>query len=153
MKAAGMIVSTMARCYSRPTSSSGEIIGCHRILLAMDLNEARALAMSLPEVVEQPHFDMASWRIRGKIFATGPADGQFLHIFVDELEAKASVADDPAAFEELWWGKKLSGLRVILHHADAERVFELLEEAWRRKAPKRLAAEYDADAGAATSPS
>jgi hypothetical protein len=38
-----------------------------------DLAEARRLALALPEVTEQPHFDMASFRVRGKIFVTVPA--------------------------------------------------------------------------------
>jgi len=40
-----------------------------------DLAEARRLALSLPEVTEQPHFDMASFRVRGKIFVTVPPEG------------------------------------------------------------------------------
>ena len=33
---------------------------------------------------------------------------------------------------------KLVGVQVTLANADSARVSELLEEAWRRKAPKRL---------------
>jgi hypothetical protein len=40
--------------------------------------------------------------------------------------------------EELWWGKKLSGARVILARADRALVRELLAESWRAKAPKSL---------------
>jgi hypothetical protein len=104
----------------------------------MTLNEARAFALSLPEVTEEPHFEKASFRIRGKIFATVPQGDDYLNIFVDEDETRASVADDAAAFEELWWGKQLSGVRVNLRAANSKRVFHLLEEAWRRKAPKRV---------------
>lgn len=65
-----------------------------------DLAEARWFALSLPEVTEEPHFDMSPWRVRGKIFATVPPDGQHLHVFVDEEETRAAVAEDPSAFEE-----------------------------------------------------
>src|SRR5437763_6968190 len=115
----------------------------------MELAEARTHALSLPETTEQPHFDMASFRVRGKIFATVPPDGDRLHVFVDADEVHASVAEDPAAYEELWWGKKLSGLRVNLAVADVDRVAELLTEAWRRKAPKRGVAAFDASASGA----
>jgi hypothetical protein len=54
-----------------------------------------------------------------------------------------SVAEDPEAFEELWWGRRLSGLRVHLGSADPIRVEELLTEAWLRKAPRKLAAMLD----------
>lgn len=60
--------------------------------------------------------------MRGKIFATVPAGGGYLHVFVDEGEIHAAVAEDPAAFEPLWWGRRLSGLRVRLAAAGQQRV-------------------------------
>jgi hypothetical protein len=106
----------------------------------MRLEQARRFALSLPEANEEPHFEFSSYRIRGKIFATVPPDRRHLHVFVDEHETKASVAEDPEAFEELWWGKRLVRVRVKLAKADAKAVRELLEDSWRRKAPKRLIA-------------
>jgi hypothetical protein len=44
-----------------------------------ELAEARRFALSLPEVTEEPHFDMSSFRVRGKIFVTVPPDGTRLH--------------------------------------------------------------------------
>src|SRR5438552_1952566 len=110
----------------------------------MHFEDARAFALSLPEATEEPHFDMASFRVRGKIFATVPPAGEHLHIFVEEHAARAVVAGDPAAFEELWWGKQLRGVRVNLPAADEESVRELLEESWRRRAPKQVVALFDA---------
>ena len=111
---------------------------------ASKLEEVRKFALSLPETTEEPHFEKSSFRIRGKIFATVPTGTTHLHVFVDENEARASVAEDPAAFEELWWGKRLSGVRVNLCVADVQRIFELLEQSWRRKAPKQLVRDLDA---------
>lgn len=102
------------------------------------IDSARRFALSLPETTEQPHFDMSSFRIAGKIFATVPPEGGLLHVFVDEAEARALAASNPSSYEELWWGRKLSGVRVKLAAADRAEVCELLEDAWRRKAPKRL---------------
>ena len=107
--------------------------------------------MSLPGTSEEPHFDMTSFRVKGKIFATAPADETRLHIFVDESEVAATVAEQPGAglpcaFEALVWGQRVRGLRVLLAAAPNERVRELLAEAWRRKAGRRLAAELDAAA-------
>ena len=56
---------------------------------------ARAFALSLPGASEEPHFDMSSFRVNGKIFATVPPGEEYLHVFVDETEAEASVAEDP----------------------------------------------------------
>jgi len=113
-----------------------------------DLSQARAFALSLPGTSEEPHFDMTSFRVNGRIFATAPPDESRLHIFVDENEIAATVAAETgagglAAFEPLLWGKQVRGLRVLLAAAPDERVRELLIDAWRRKASKRLVAEFD----------
>lgn len=110
----------------------------------MELADVRALALELPEATEQPHFDMTSFRVRSKIFATAPADESWVHVFVDESEIRAMAAEFPAWCAESWWGKKLSAVRVTLDGADPERVAELLEDSYRRKAPKKLIAELDA---------
>jgi hypothetical protein len=104
----------------------------------MKLADARNYALSLPGATEEPHFDMTSWRVNNKIFATVPTEGNRLHIFVDESETRACVKEDPKAYEELWWGKKVVGVRVNLTKAKKTQVAELLQEAWRRRAPTRL---------------
>jgi hypothetical protein len=111
------------------------------------LDTARRFALSLPESTEEPHFEKSSFRVRGKIFATVPLGGKHLHVFVDGAEGRALIADDPAAFEEIWWGKKVASdwLRVNLGAADRAQVCELLEDAWRLKAPKRVVAAFDAE--------
>jgi len=108
-----------------------------------DLERVRRFALSLPGVTEEPHFDMSSFRVRGKIFATVPPDEAHLHVFVDEPEIEASVAENLAAFEPLLWGQRVRGLRIHLGSAPEARVQELIEESWRRKAPKRLVADFD----------
>jgi hypothetical protein len=110
----------------------------------VDLNEARTFALALPGTHEEPHFELTSFRVGKKVFATAPPDADQLRVFVDESETRACVAEEPDVFEELWWGQRLVGVGVRLSNADPLRVAELLEESWRRKAPKRLVAAYDA---------
>jgi hypothetical protein len=110
------------------------------------LDTARKFALSLPEATEEPHFDMSSFRVKGKIFCTVPTDGKRLHVYADADEARALVAEHPKAFEHITWGKRErpEWLRVYLAHAPTAIVKELLEDAWRAKAPKRVLAAYDA---------
>jgi hypothetical protein len=112
-----------------------------------DLAGTRRFALSLPGATEEPHFDMISFRVRGRIFATVPPDETRLHVFVDEADIDEYVAEDPAAFETLLWGQQVRGIRVLLAAASQDRVRELLTEAWRRKAPKRLVAEHETSDG------
>ena len=114
----------------------------------MQLAHAVAFALSLPEACEEPHHELRSFRVGKKIFATLTPDGRLLHVFVPAADVGAVVAAAPDAFEELWWGKRLAGVRIVLARADADTVRGLLVEAWRSRAPKRATAEFDAQGGA-----
>jgi hypothetical protein len=106
------------------------------------VHPAHTFALSLPEAVQQDHHGLASFRVRGKIFATVP-DEDHLRVMVDEGEIRAAVAEVPAAFAEMWWGSRLSCVVVNLGVAPADQVRELLTDAWRRKAPKTLVRAFD----------
>jgi hypothetical protein len=102
----------------------------------------RRLALSLPEASEKDHHGMPSFRVADKIFATVP-DNEHLHVMVGPDEADMAVSASPQAFQELWWGKRRAGVRVTLAEADLDLLTALLSEAWRRKAPRRLATRLD----------
>ena len=115
----------------------------------MRLADARKFALSLPETTEEPHFEAGSFRVRGKIFATIPPGGKQLRIFLGAGEVQALIAEDPAAYEPVIWGKRVveGGVCVNLAAAKAGVVRELLEDAWRMRAPKRVIAAFDAGRG------
>jgi len=77
------------------------------------LGQARKIALALPEATEQDHHGMASFRVRGKIFATVP-DNKHLRVMVDEMEIRAAVAANPDICQELYWGKRLACVVVDL---------------------------------------
>lgn len=110
----------------------------------MKLERIREIALSLPRVTEEPHFDLSSFRVHGKIFATITADERHVHIFVDEEDRERAMAIEPTNLEKLWWGSKVMGLKVHYRQASPSLVNELLILAWSRKAPKRLLASYAA---------
>jgi hypothetical protein len=99
--------------------------------------QARELALGLPEAVEQDHHGRPSFRVANKIFAT-QWDEDHLNVMLDEGGIQTALHSDPKAFEEVWWGKRLAAVRVDLSRVDAETLRDLLEEAWERRAPKRL---------------
>jgi hypothetical protein len=101
------------------------------------------MALSLPEAHEEPHFEYDSFRVRGKIFATMPPDGQHLHVFVDDAMRDQALTIHADCVEKLFWGAKVAGLRVNLAKAKPAFVNSLLENAWKRKAPKRTVAQYE----------
>ena len=105
--------------------------------MAVSLDEARSLALSLPEAVEQDHHGRPTFRIGGKIFAT-LWNEQRLNVMLDAGGILTAVERAPAACEEVWWGKSLAAVGVTLALVDREFLRDLLTDAWEGKAPQRL---------------
>jgi len=104
----------------------------------VNLDDARTWALSLPEAGEEDHHGMASFRVRGRIFATVP-DSTHVRVMVDEMDIRAAVAAHPRACVEFHWGERLACVVVDLDRATPRLVQELITAAWSRKAPRTLA--------------
>ena len=74
--------------------------------------QARAIALALPEAVEQDHHGRPSFRVAGKIFAT-LWDPEHMNVMVDEAGIRTAVQATPEVCEEV-------------------------EDAWEQKAPPRF---------------
>ncbi len=94
------------------------------------------MALALPGTSEAPHHQRTSFRVGGKIFATMPPDGDSVNVLLDEEEARAAAEESPDWVELLWWGRRLSGVRVELAGVDADVLGALLEDAYRQRAPR-----------------
>jgi hypothetical protein len=105
--------------------------------VTLTTEQARATALELPETVEQDHHGRPSFRVAGKIFAT-LWDADHMNVMVDEPGILTAVQEHPEVCEEVWWGKRLSAVRVDLRTADQRLLAELLADAWEQKAPARL---------------
>ena len=105
--------------------------------MAVSPDEARALALALPEAVEQDHHGRPSFRVGGKIFATLWSEER-MNVMLDRDGVLTAVESAPAACEEVWWGKRLAAVGVTLAHADRGLLGELLTDAWEQRAPGRL---------------
>lgn len=105
--------------------------------VAVTPDEARTLALSLPEAVEEDHHGRPSFRVGGRIFATLWSEER-LNVMLDEGGVLTAVEAAPAACEEVRWGKRLAAVGVTLARVDSDFLRELLADAWELKAPKRL---------------
>ena len=99
--------------------------------------QARELALALPEAVEQDHHGRPSFRVAGRIFAT-QWDESHMNVMLDEGGILTAVQTEPETCEEVWWGKRRAAVRVDLGRVDAQTLASLLADAWEGKAPKRL---------------
>ena len=102
--------------------------------MAVTLDEARLLALSLPEAVEQDHHGRPSFRVGGKIFAT-LWDNVRMNVMLEEDGILTAVDLAPECCEPIWWGKRLAAVGVTLARADRSYLHELLVDAWEGKAP------------------
>jgi hypothetical protein len=105
--------------------------------VAVSVDEARALALSLPEAVEQDHHGRPSFRVGGKIFAT-LWSAERMNVMLDEGGIRTAIDAAPQACDEVRWGKRLAAVGVTLARAEPELLRAWLEEAWEQRKPKRL---------------
>jgi len=68
----------------------------------------RKLALSLPEAIEAPHFDLASFRSKGKIFATLSEKEQRAMVKLTPEQQEMMTAAEPKVFQRIpnAWGDK-----------------------------------------------
>jgi hypothetical protein len=100
-------------------------------------DEARQIALALPDAVEQDHHGRPSFRVAGKIFAT-QWDAEHMNVMLDEGGILTALDAHPEVCEPVRWGKRLAAVRVELGRADLELLRDLLTDAWETKAPARL---------------
>ena len=104
----------------------------------MPPDDAVAALLALPGVTEADHHGRRSFRVGGgKVVATVPADG-VLNVMVGEELGRAVTSGGAPGVSLVWWGQKVSGVRVELADVDPDLLDELVDDAWRRRAPRAL---------------
>jgi len=110
--------------------------------------EVLAIGRGLPEVEEGTWFRTPCLRVRKTSFCRMKEDGETLVVkVVDEEDKHALIASDPDVFFTTPHYDGYAYVLVALARVDATQLSELLEDAWRLSAPKRLVAAYDGAAG------
>ena len=108
----------------------------------MNQSDIRAIALSLPEAKEHPHFDRPSFRVRGKIFVTlPPVTGDDRHLVVLKLPVlvKESLQqNDASAIVSLGNWDKHGWTQLDIGRMDDDKMADLVGLAWKQVAPKKL---------------
>jgi len=104
-------------------------------------DDVRRIAMALPEAEEILTWETdITFRVRGKIFAIGGEGADRVSIKAG-LETQAELIDlDPQTFASSAYVGRFGWVTVDLGRVEPSLLANLLREAWRRTAPKRLAA-------------
>ena len=110
----------------------------------MPPDDIRALALTLPEVVEAPHFEKTSFRVRGKIFATLTADGEILVLKLPVEIKESLLQSDPDAIVPLPGAWDRGGwTQVAIQSMETAKLADLVCLAWRQVAPKSLTRDWE----------
>jgi hypothetical protein len=103
----------------------------------------RAFALSLPEAEERETWETATFRVRSKIFTM--FDERERHLWIKSVfdEQRALIAENPEAFFVPSYVGSKGWIGVVVAKAERGEIEELITEAWRMTAPKRLVAAFD----------
>lgn len=103
------------------------------------------IGSALPEVEESTWYRTPSLKVRGKGFARLRSEAEGLLVLMCSLEEKeALLASGDPAFSTTAHYDGYGAILVDLDRIDPEQLAELIEEAWRRKAPATLLRKHDA---------
>jgi hypothetical protein len=109
----------------------------------MSLEEFRALALSFPETTELPHFDITSFRVGKKIFATMNTKENRATLRFSEIDQSVFTAMAPGVIRAVpnKWGK-YGWTNVDLAAVDTELLRDALTTAYCEVAPPRLSRHF-----------
>jgi hypothetical protein len=113
----------------------------------MRASTVRSFALGLPEVEERETWETATFRVRGKIFAMFSERERHVWVKSTMDEQIALTSMEPETYFVPPYVGPNGWIGVVLTTADRGEVEDMLTEAWRMTAPKRLVA--NADDGAA----
>ncbi|MGW0040805.1 MmcQ/YjbR family DNA-binding protein [Rhodococcus sp. NPDC003348] len=110
--------------------------------------EVRAMLLALPEaeeVVVPSWGDQPTYRVRNKIFALLGSDAPTVCLKATRDDQAALLDENPDVFRVPPYFGRWGWVDVVIGRVDPDELAELVEEAWRLTAPKRVVAAYDRD--------
>jgi hypothetical protein len=115
--------------------------------------QVKGWALALPGTAE---VFVESWghptlRVNNKMFAVGAPDSPTVSLKASTVDQFELIAADPDTFSSAPYSGRHGWVLVQLSRVDPTELRELIVEAWRLTAPKRLAVTYDASLPQSTS--
>jgi hypothetical protein len=109
------------------------------------VEQVRQLALALPETTEVVAWEAdLTWRVRDKIFVIAGPDSPRVTVRTSQEEQQELIASDPDTYQFAPYVGRYGWTSIQLSTVDADELGELITDAWRRTAPKKLVAAYDA---------
>ena len=107
------------------------------------IEQARKAALSLPETEEKPHFDLTSFRVKNKIFATIHADKNYVMVKLSLIDQSVFCSYSKEVIFPVpgGWGRK-GATFIDLKKVKRSMLIDALATAWKTVAPVKLVEKY-----------
>jgi hypothetical protein len=108
--------------------------------------DAQRIVASLPggeEVIVVEWGDHPTFRVNNKMFASGAPDSTTMSVKASKEDQAELVASRPETFAVASYVGRFGWIEVQLPNVDEAELRELLTDAWRRTAPKKLVKQFD----------
>ncbi len=103
----------------------------------------RRIALSFPEAVEKETWGHPTFRVRDKMFMGMAADGTSATVKATREAQAALIGSEPETFSIPAYVGQHGWVAINLARVDDEELAELIEDAWRMTAPKRVVKAFD----------
>lgn len=113
--------------------------------MAVSYEEVREWVLALPggEEVMVAQWGHPTLRVNGKMFASGTPGGPTMSVKATKEEQASLLAASPDVYSSAPYVGRFGWVNVVLSEVDADELRELIIDAWRRTAPKKLVKEFD----------
>lgn len=108
-------------------------------------NDVRGMAMKLPGVEDGASYGTPAIKVKGKLMARLKEDGESIALRVDLAERDILLELDPRAFFVTDHYLAYPWVLVRLESVRVDHLEELISDAWRQRAPKKLLDAHDAE--------
>jgi len=107
------------------------------------IDQARKLALSLPEVEEKSHFHIPDFRIKNKIFASIHLDKNYMMVSLSLIDQSVFCSFNKEVIFPVQGGWGLKGSTFInLEKVKNPMLKDAITIAWKKAAPKKIKEKY-----------
>jgi hypothetical protein len=107
------------------------------------MRQLRTWLAQLPEFEERETWGQPTFRVRNKMFGTADEESRAATFKATPEEQAALLEQDAATFGYARYVGKHGWVRIDLSRVDPQQCHEIVVEAWRRTAPKRVVSAWE----------
>jgi len=112
-------------------------------MAGVTMRQLRSWLAQLPEFEERETWGQPTFRVRSKMFGLADDETRVATFKATPEEQAALLEQDPGTFSYARYVGKHGWVRIDLSRVDPQQCHEIVVEAWRRTAPKRVVAAWE----------